>query len=312
MTELTQTQITERPLKRLMKSSQLYLLLALPLAWLILFRYVPVYGVQIAFKRFSAFRGIWGSPWVGLLQFERFFQSYMFWRVIRNTLGISLYQLLAGFPVPIILALLLNSSVRRKYSKSVQMITYLPHFISTVVMVGIILQFLHPRIGVLNNLLGLVGLELGDVMARPRWFKSIYVWSGVWQNAGWGTIIYLATLAGIAPELHEAAIMDGANRLQRVRWIDFPGLLPTAVILLILNTGRMMDVGFEKVFLMQNDLNLSSSEIISTYVYKVGLGSGTADFSYATAIGLFRSVINLVLIVSVNRIARRLGETSLW
>jgi len=210
------------------------------------------------------------------------------------------------------LALSLNSTLKNRYKKLVQFTTYMPHFISTVVLVGLVLQFLSPRVGVMNMIFGVLGWEKMDFMAKPELFKSIYVWTGVWQNAGWGTIIYMATLAGIDPQLHEAAIIDGASRFQRIRFIDIPGIIPTAVILLIINTGRVMNIGFEKVFLMQNDLNISSSEIISTYVYKVGLASSMADFSYATAIGLFRAMINLLLIILVNQIAKKLSKTSLW
>ena len=294
------------------KDYQLYLLLLLPLVWLIIFRYLPMYGVLIAFENFNASKGIIGSDWVGLKYFRKFFDSYYFERTITNTIGLSLYELIASFPVPIILALALNSSLRRKFAKTVQFVIYMPHFISTVVMVGIILEFLNPRVGIVNLLLQEIGFEARDYLAVPELFKGIYVWSGIWQNAGWGTIIYLAALSAIDPELHEAATIDGAGRLQRAWYIDIPGLLPTATILLILNMGRLMHVGFEKVFLMQNTLNLRSSEIIATYVYKVGLASSVPNFSYGAAIGLFLSVINLVLIVTVNAIAKRMGQTSLW
>ena len=294
------------------KDYQLYLLLLLPLVWLIIFRYLPMYGVLIAFENFNASKGIIGSDWVGLKYFRKFFDSYYFERTITNTIGLSLYELIASFPVPIILALALNSSLRRKFAKTVQFVIYMPHFISTVVMVGIILEFLNPRVGIVNLLLQEIGFEARDYLAVPELFKGIYVWSGIWQNAGWGTIIYLAALSAIDPELHEAATIDGAGRRQRAWYIDVPGILPTATILLILNMGRLMHVGFEKVFLMQNTLNLRSSEIIATYVYKVGLASSMPNFSYGAAIGLFLSVINLVLIVTVNAIAKRMGQTSLW
>ncbi len=294
------------------KNYQLYLLLLLPVVWLVIFRYVPMYGVIISFKNFNAREGILGSPWVGLRYFERYINSFYFERTILNTVGISFFQLVASFPVPIILALAMNSSLRRRFTKAVQFIVYMPHFISTVVMVGIIIEFLNPRVGIVNILLQTVGFPARDYMAAPEFFKSIYVFSGVWQNAGWGTIIYLAALSSVDPELHEAATIDGASRFQRIRHIDLPGILPTATILLILNLGRVMQVGFEKVFLMQNNLNLQSSEVIATYIYKVGLASAAPSFSYGAAIGLFLSVINLILIVSVNGVAKRLGQTSLW
>ena len=297
---------------RARKNYQLYLILLLPLLYFVIFHYVPMYGAQIAFRRFLAVEGILGSPWVGLDFFVKFFQSYQFDRVVGNTVGISVYTLAAGFPVPILLALMLNNSSMPRFRKTVQMVTYAPHFISTVVLVGLILQFLSPRFGAINQLIKALGMEPVLFMGEPAFFKSVYVWSGVWQNAGWGTIIYLAALAGIDPTLHEAAIVDGASKLQRTVHIDVPGILPTAVIILILNMGQLMNVGFEKVFLMQNALNLQSSEIIQTYVYKIGIAASLPNYSYGAAIGLFNSVINFVLIVIVNGIARRVGDTSLW
>ena len=297
---------------RARKNYQLYLILLLPLLYFVIFHYVPMYGAQIAFRRFLAVEGILGSPWVGLDFFVKFFQSYQFGRVVGNTVGISVYTLLAGFPVPILLALMLNNSSMPRFRKTVQMVTYAPHFISTVVLVGLILQFLSSRFGAINQLIKALGMEPVLFMGEPAFFKSIYVWSGVWQNAGWGTIIYLAALAGIDPTLHEAAIVDGASKLQRTVHIDVPGILPTAIIILILNMGQLMNVGFEKVFLMQNALNLQASEIIQTYVYKIGIAASLPNYSYGAAIGLFNSVINFVLIVIVNSIARRVGDTSLW
>ncbi len=291
---------------------QLYLVLIIPVAYVIIFRYIPMYGAQIAFRNYRVSKGIWGSDWVGLYHFKRFVTSYQFSRVMVNTLGINVYQLLAGFPIPIILALSLNSTNIYRLKKMAQTTTYIPHFISTVVMVGILLQFLSPRIGIFNMIRDLVGLQRLHFIAEPEYFKSIYVWSGIWQSTGWGSIIYLAALSSVDPFLHEAATIDGATKFQRVLHIDIPGILPTAIILLILNAGRMMNVGFEKVFLMQNELNLRASEVIQTYVYKVGLASATANYSYSTAIGLFNSVINLILIMTVNRVARKLGDTSLW
>ncbi len=295
---------------RFRKSWQLWVIISPPLLWLIIFRYVPMYGAQIAFKDFSIVKGILGSPWIGLVNFKRFFDSYQFGRLISNTIGLSLYHFFAGFPLPIILAISLNESFNRSFKKTVQMITYAPHFISTVVMVAIIMQFLDPRIGIITKLARLVGLDAGNIIGQAGLFKTIYVVSDLWQHTGYGSIIYLAALSSIDPTLHEAAIVDGATRGQRIVHIDFPGILPTAVILLILRMGRIMNVGFEKVFLLQNPLNLRTSEIIATYVYKVGLIQ--ADFAFSAAVGLFNSVINMALLLMVNRIARRLGETSLW
>ena len=291
---------------------QLHLLLLLPLVYLLVFKYVPMWGAQIAFRDFFAVHGIFGSPWVGMANFDRFFESPQFWTVVRNTFGLSAYQIAASFPIPIILALALNNVERRRFKKTVQLTTYAPHFISTVVMAGMIMRFLSLHTGVVNNALEGLGLERISFMSRPELFQSVYVISGIWQNAGWGTIIYLAALAGVDPQLHEAAIVDGASKLQRTRHIDVPGILPVAIILLILETGRIMQVGFEKAFLLQTPLNLTASEVIQTYVYKIGLASPVPDYSFATAIGLFNSVINLTLILAVNWIARRLSDTSLW
>ena len=308
---LAQTQkLRAERCKSIFRNYELYLFLLPTFLYFLVFHYGPMYGVQIAFKNFTASRGIWGSPWVGFAHFQRFFSSYQFWSLLRNTLGISLYSLIAGFPVPIILALLLNQIPGKRFRRTVQTITYAPNFISVVVIVGMLLVFLSPRGGLINAIIELFGGTSIYFMARPEWFQTIYVLSGIWQGAGFGSIIYLAALSSIDPQLHEAAIVDGATKLQRIRHIDIPGIVPTAVILLILNTGTIMNVGFEKAFLMQTPLNLETSEIISTYVYKVGLVN--AQFSFSSAVGLFRAAINLTLIVAVNRFARTVGETALW
>ncbi len=299
--------------KRILGKWQLYVFLLIPVIYIILFSYVPMLGIQLAFKKFNARLGIWGSPWVGLDQFVKFFTSYQFGRVIKNTLTISFYGLFAGFPLPIMLALVLNSIRSNRYKKFVQTVTYLPYFISLVVMVGILTQMLNPRIGLLANLYGLLnGREVPDLMSNPNAFPHIYVWSGVWQSIGYNSIIYIAALSGVDTELHEAAEVDGASRFQRVIHVDLPAILPTAAIMLILNAGHIMNIGFDKPYLMQNPLNLSSSEVISTYVYKVGIASSTNDFSYATAIDLFNSSINMVLITVVNFFSKKLGGSSLF
>jgi putative aldouronate transport system permease protein len=293
------------------KAWQLYALLALPLTYLFIFQYIPMYGAQIAFRDFSVTRGVWGSPWVGFRYFVRFFHSYLFWNVVRNTVLLSFYQLVAGFPFPIILALSLNYVVSVAFKRSVQLVTYFPHFISTVVMVGIIFQVLDMRLGIVNEAVRLLGLEPVNFLGKASLFPSIYVWSGVWQDMGYGCIVYLAALAGVDPSLHEAAVVNGATKLQRIVHIDLPAIAPIAMTLLILQVAQMLDLGFEKVFLMQNPLNLSTSEIINTYVYKVGIASTVVDFSYASAIGLFRNAINFVLLVLVNQVARRSGQ-GMW
>lgn len=302
----------ERFWLRIHKNWQLYIILALPLAYFVIFHYLPMYGAQIAFREFIAVRGIWESPWVGFDQFIKFFRSYQFERVVGNTIGIAVYMLAAGFPIPIILALMINNSESRRFKKTAQMVTYAPHFISTVVLVGLVIQFLSPRFGAVNAVITAFGGEPILFMGEPNLFKSVYVWSGVWQEAGWGTIIYLAALAGIDPTLHEAAIVDGATKIQRTWHIDVPGILPTAIVILILRVGQLMNIGFEKVFLMQNPLNLQSSEIIQTYVYKIGIAADLPNYSYSAAIGLFNSLINFMLIVIVNEIAKRVSNTSLW
>lgn len=292
---------------------QLYLLLLPSLAYIIIFAYIPLAGIQIAFKKYDMALGIWGSPWVGFDQFKRFLTSYKFVTILKNTLVLSFYSLLAGFPLPIILALLLNAFPGKKYKKLVQTVSYMPHFISTVVIVGMLMQLLNPRVGAFGVLYQhLTGELLPNIMAKPAAFKHLYVWSGIWQGLGWSSIIYIAALSGVDEELHEAAMVDGASRFQRVLHIDFPAILPTVTIMLILNAGSIMGVGFEKAYLMQNTLNLSSSEIISTYVYKIGLVVGTGDFSYSTAIGLFNSIINFLLLVTVNSISRKVSDSSLF
>ena len=301
---------TREAWRQIRRHWQLYMVILLPLIWLGIFRYAPMYGVQIAFRDFIAVEGITGSPWVGFKHFERFFGSHQFSRLLQNTIGINLYSLAAGFPIPIILAIAINEVRATSFKKTVQMVTYAPHFISTVVLVGILFQILDPRIGLLNKLLSLSNVAPINVMAQPEWFKTLYVFSGVWQNMGYSSIIYIAALSSIDPQLEEAAVIDGASRLQKIWHIDLPGILPTAVILLILNTGQIMNVGFEKIYLMQNSLNMSRSDVISTYVYRIGLVR--AQYSFAAAVGLFNSVVNLILLITINQIARRLGETSLW
>ncbi len=302
-------------LKEIRNNYQLFLLILPPLAYIIIFKYIPMYGVQLAFKDFVATKGIFGSPWVGLKHFDRFVNSYFFPRVMKNTIGVSLYGLIAGFPFPILLALALNSTRNKLYRKTVQMSTYLPHFISTVTMVGMVMQFLNPRFGMLAEVAKFFGKEPLNYIGIPKYFKSIYVWSNIWQDTGWGTIIYLAALSAIDPSLQEAAIVDGAGRFKRIIHIDIPGILPTIVIMLILRSGRIMNVGFENIFLLQNQLNLPASEVISTYVYKVGLGGDKGmipNFPFATAVDLFNSVINISLLLSMNWISKRLTDSSLW
>ncbi len=307
----TKKSLGERALKQLRDNWALYMLVSIPLAYLIIFRYIPMYGVQIAFRNFSPSRTITGSEWYGFKHFETFITDFRFTQILINTILISLYSL-CTFPLPIILALMLNYTRRVGFKKVVQLVSYAPHFISTVVMVGLILQFLDQRAGVLNLLITSLGSESVYFMAKPEYFRTIYVWSGVWQGVGYSSIIYIAALSGISPELHEAAIVDGASIIKRVWHIDLPGISPTIAILLIMNCGSILSVGYEKIFLMQNSLNNEVSEVISTYVYKQGLASSIPQYSYASAIGLFVSLINVIMLVTVNKLSDRLSGSSLF
>lgn len=288
----------------------LYLIIIPVVAYFLIFCYYPMYGAQIAFRDYKVSRGITGSEWVGLEHFRRFFSGAYVKRLFTNTFEISLYSLIFGFPMPIILAIMLNEIRSVWFKKTVQLVTYAPFFLSTVVMVGIITNFLSLRGGIINQIIVACGGEPTNFMLEPSMFKSIYVISGIWQGTGYGSIVYLAALAGIDTSLYEAAIVDGASRWKCILHITLPCLMPTAVIMLILNSGSIMNVGFEKVFLMQNDLNMSESDVISTYVYRAGLQN--ADFSFASAVGLLNSVISFVMVVVVNFIAKRVGEVSLF
>ncbi|UJF36453.1 ABC transporter permease subunit [Paenibacillus hexagrammi] len=297
-------------MKAIAGNYQLYLFLLPTIVFFAIFAYWPMYGVTIAFKDFSVAKGIMDSPWVGFKHFERFFTSFNFWQLIRNTLGLSVIGLLVTFPLPIILALSLNQVTNLRFKKFVQTTVYAPFFISTVVLSGMILVFLSPT-GIINQaVVHLSGQQPILFMSKPEYFKAIYILSDVWQGTGFGAIIYLAALAGVNPEIHEAAIVDGATKWQRVLHVDVPSIMPTAVILLILAVGNVMNIGFEKAYLLQTPTNLPTSEIISTYVYKVGLKQ--SQYSFSTAVGLFNSVINLILLVVVNKAAKKLSNTSLF
>ena len=292
------------------KRWQLYLMLLLPVTYIIVFCYVPMGGILIAFKDYSFRKGILGSDWVGLKYFKQFFTNPDMMRLLKNTLIISFYSLLVSFPAPIILALALHSIGGVRFKKFMQSLTYAPYFISTVVMVGIVLQCFHLNIGIVNNLLEVVGLNRVDFMGKASYFRHIYVWSGVWQGTGYAAVIYIATLGNVDQSLVEASLIDGANRLQRIKIVELPALKPIITIQLIMAVGGIMGVGFEKVFLMQNSLNLPVSEIISTYVYKRGLHD--MQYSFATAVGLFNSVVNFILLFLANKFSQKFGETSLW
>ena len=289
---------------------QLYLLTILPLAYFVIFKYVPISNAIIAFKDYSPVLGVWGSPWSGWSNFANMIQNPVFPTLVQNTLILSGYAILASFPIPLILSLALNEVRHRWFQKTVQMVTYAPYFISTVVVVSMIILFMAPRLGILSQVFGFFGVPAPDFLGDPDYFRHIYVWSDVWQTAGYSAVIYMAALSGIDPSLYEAAKVDGASRLRKIWHVDIPGIMPTAMIVLILSVGNIMSIGFEKVFLLQNPLNLGQSEIIATYVYKLGILN--ADFGTATAVGLFNSVINLVLLLIVNWVAKRISGSGLW
>ena len=301
--------------RRVAENWQMYIFLLIPIIWLLVFKYQPMYGAQIAFRKYSVRMGITGSPWVGMANFTKFFNSVYFTRTVGNTLFLSLYSMVTGFPLPIFFALLLNSVRNARWKSAIENVAYMPHFISTVVMVGILKRVFDLNSGLFSNLMQVLtgskmenNLFLGDAN-----FQHLYVWSGVWQGTGWGSVIYMAALSGVDPEQHEAATIDGASRWQRLFHIDLPAIIPTITITLILRCGQIMNIGFDKAFLMQNDTNLAASEVISTYVYKVGLTSaGGGNLSYSTAIGLFNSVVNLVMISLVNFISNKVNGSGLW
>lgn len=300
--------------RNIYNSRGLYLLLLPAFLYFLVFHYYPMLGIQIAFKSYFASKGIWGSPWVGLKHFRQFFSSYYFPITLRNTLLLRVYNLLAGFPLPIIIALLLNSLRQEKVKKLYQTTFYAPNFISNVVMASMVFIFLSPSSGVFNKIIEIFGGDPVFFMARPDLFPHILIIANLWQFTGFNCIIYLGVLTGVDPSIHESAMIDGANRWQRLLHIDFPTLVPTAILLLILEFGRLMSIGFDRLYLLQTPLNLSIAEVIPTYVYKVGvLGTGAMPrYSLATAIGVFQSFVNLVLIISVNAIAKRYSEHSLF
>lgn len=288
----------------------LYAILVIPLAWLILFNYVPMYGLNLAFRKYNALTGINGGEWMGLHYFDMFFTSPNSWKYLWNTFALSLYSTILGFLPPLVLAICLNEVKGRFFKKTVQMITYIPYFISTVVLVGMLLQLLDLRNGIFNQIITLFGGNAQNWMGEPENFRMIYVLSGIWQTTGYNSIVYLAALTAVNPELQEAAIIDGASRMQRILHVDIPCISSTIITLFILGVGFTMSIGFEKVYLMQNPTNTSVSEIISTYVYKVGLIQN--NFSYSTAIGMFNSIINLVLMMFVNFLSKKFTQNGIW
>jgi putative aldouronate transport system permease protein len=292
------------------KMNKIVIFMAIPVvAWYFIFHYMPMGGLIIAFKNFSPAKGIWGSNWAGLQHFTDFFQGYYFWRLMKNTLLISIYQLVFGFPAPILLALLLNEVRQRLFKKAIQTITYLPHFIAMVVICGMIVDFTSKN-GVINDMIFWLGGERVSFLLQPQYFRLIYVSSDIWREIGWGSIIYLAALSGIDQQLYEACRMDGGGRWRQFKHITLPGITPIIVILLILNIGRLMSEGSEKVILLYNPATYETADIISSYVYRRGLIE--SNYSFSAAVGLFNSVINCLLIFSANWISRKVNETSLW
>ena len=287
-----------------------YIMIAPTLLYFAIFKYWPMYGVQLAFKEYYVKKGITGSPWVGFEHFERFFSSHNFMDLLANSLIISLATIAITFPLTIVFAFGLNYLIGTKFKKTVQMVSYAPHFISTVIICGMISIFLSTETGVVNKMVSLFGMEQVSFMSKPEYFLPIYIISELWQTIGWGSIIYISALAGVDPALHESAIMDGATKVQRMWSIDLPCIKPTVVVLLILKLGSVMNLGFEKIFLLQNDLNRSASDVISTYIYRMGIQGG--DYEYTTAIGLFNSAINIILLLTVNYISEKLTEESLF
>ena len=296
--------------KDIVKNKYLYILFMPVLLYYIVFRYAPMYGVIIAFKNYNLFKGISESPWVGLKYFQQFLNSIYFWRLIRNTLAINLYDFIFGFPAPIIFALLLNELRNGLFKRTIQTVSYLPHFISTVIIVSMAVNFLSPTNGLINNILEGLGFARVEFLSESKYFWGVYTTMNIWKGLGWGTIIYLAALAGIDVELYEAAIVDGANRWRQTISITLPGIAPTIIIMFLLKIGHLLEVGYESIILMYNTKIYETADVISTYVYRRGLLD--ADYSFATAVGLFQSAIGLVLVILSNKLSKKYSETSLW
>jgi len=301
---------TKKLIQRICSRWQLYLMALPAIVAILVFSYKPMYGIIIAFKDFDLSLGYWRSSWCGLENFRRLFSSYWFPIVIKNTLTLSLLNLAIGFPIPIILALLVNEIKNEKVKRTFQTVSYAPHFISTVVLCGMVTLFTSKSHGIINILIEKLGGEAISFMSKKEMFKWVYTLSGVWQSSGWGAIIYFAALAGVDQSLLDAASVDGASRFQKIRYINFPVLVPTIMIMLILQCGKMLNVGYEKALLLQNDLNIMSSEIISTYVYKIGLVN--FDYSFSTAAGLFNSVVNSIILILANKLSRKMTNSGLW
>ena len=293
------------------KNWVLYVMSLIPVSFLFVFAYMPMYGVQIAFKDYKLLSGFSGSTWVGLKHFSNFLQSPDFFGVLTNTISLSLYNLIL-FPLPIVLALSLTYVTSGKFRKTVQMITYIPHFLSVIVVCGMVIMFLDVHYGFIPAAMGLIGVDTGDLMASPRVFKHIMAWSNVWQNLGYSSILYVATLASVSPELHEAAIIDGASIWQRIWHVDLPGILPTVCLLLVMSIGNILNNDFERVLLLQNFLNQSKSEVITTYVYKLSFANTLPQYSYSSAVNLFTTIINIIMLFLANTVTNKINGMGLW
>jgi putative aldouronate transport system permease protein len=311
-TNITNAPVVKKPtiVNTFIRDYQLWIMILPAILVIIIFNYIPMYGVQLAFREYDFTKGITGGEWVGLHYFKEFINNYMFADLMKNTVVISLATIILGFPAPIILALIINQVVWKKWKKMIQTTVYLPHFISMVVMVGLLNVLLSPETGIVGHIMKSIGLGDINLLASENTFVPVYVLSDIWQHAGWNSIIYLAALASVDPQLYDSAKIDGANRWQIIKNVDLPAIVPTMIILFILSMGNILNTGFEKIFLMQNPLNLPVSEVIATYVYKIGIISN--QFSYSAAIGLFNTMINFVFLIAMNFIAKKTSNISLW
>jgi len=309
MYDASSTKSVYRFVKSLNRDKLLWVMLLPGLIWYAVFLYAPMYGLVIAFKDFSPFKGILASKWVGLRWFNQFYNSQFFWQLIRNTLLLNIYNLIFGFPLPIVLAVMVTEVRNKYYKKITQTITYLPYFISQVIAVGILVNLFNMS-GVVNQAVRFFGGEPINFMARPEWFRTLYVGSGIWQYTGWNSIIFIAALTGVDPELYEAAVVDGASKIKQIVHISIPTILPTIIIMLILNLGRILSVGYEKIIIMYNPMTYETADVINSYVYRRGIASG--EFSFGTAVGLFQSVVNCIFIFIANYTSRKISDISLW
>ncbi|MEF2246589.1 MULTISPECIES: ABC transporter permease [unclassified Paenibacillus] len=295
--------------KRLDQNKYLYAMLALPILYFLIFKYGAMFGLLIGFQNYNFVKGVFGSEWVGFLHFKDFLSDPYFWKLVRNTVLINVYMIIFSFPAPIVLALLLNEARIKVVKKFAQTVSYLPHFLSTVVVCGMVVNFVSNE-GLLNRLLGAFGIEAVPFLMDADWFRTIYISSEIWQGVGWGSIIYLAALASVDPQLYEASKLDGANRMQQIRYVTLPGIAPVITIMFLLNLGNIMSIGYEKILLLYSGPTYETADVISTYVYRRGLLGN--DFSYATSVEVFQSIIALLFVVGANKVAKKVSETSLW